>query len=149
MPIINLVCCIARWVVDIEWPWPTFQLRSASWSSCFMLDLSLNAIDPQASEAFSLHTSHLSRSSAIRTRHYDLSCCKTVLHLTLKGSIFLKNRYFIIQEKFDKLIYGIYTIIKCGVWQPVKSKLDLSILKWYDFLSYLWINVANINSEIG
>ena len=32
----------------------------------------------------------------------------------LKGSIFLKNRHFIVQERFNKLIYGINTIIKCG-----------------------------------
>ena len=38
----------------------------------------------------------------------------------IKGSIFLKNRHFIIQERLDKLIYGIDTIIKCGTWQPVK-----------------------------
>ena len=37
-----------------------------------------------------------------------------------KGTIFLKNRYFIIEERLNKLIYGINTIIKCGTWQPVK-----------------------------
>ena len=31
-----------------------------------------------------------------------------------KGSIFLKNRHFIIQGRFNKMIYGINTIIKCG-----------------------------------
>ena len=31
-----------------------------------------------------------------------------------KGSIFLRNRHFIIQERFNKLIYGINTTIKCG-----------------------------------
>ena len=30
-----------------------------------------------------------------------------------KGSIFLKNRHFIIQKRFNKLIYGINAIIKC------------------------------------
>ena len=30
-----------------------------------------------------------------------------------KGSIFLKNRHLIIQERFNKLRYGINTIIKC------------------------------------
>ena len=29
-----------------------------------------------------------------------------------------------------------------------KISVSLSVLKWNDFLSYLWINVANINSEI-
>ena len=32
----------------------------------------------------------------------------------IKGYIFLKNRHFIIQERFTKLIYGINKIIKCG-----------------------------------
>ena len=32
----------------------------------------------------------------------------------VKGSIFIKNRHFIIQERFNKLLYGINTIIKCG-----------------------------------
>ena len=32
----------------------------------------------------------------------------------VKDSIFLKND-FIIQERFNKLIYGINTIIKCGI----------------------------------
>ena len=29
-----------------------------------------------------------------------------------------------------------------------KISVNLLFLKWNDFLSYLWINVANINSEI-
>ena len=29
----------------------------------------------------------------------------------------------IMQESFDKLIYGIDTIIKCGTWQPKKLQL--------------------------
>ena len=40
-----------------------------------------------------------------------------------KCSIFLNNRHFIIQERFNKLIYCINTIIKCGTWQPVKFQL--------------------------
>ena len=35
--------------------------------------------------------------------------------LFLKGSIFLKNRLFFIQERSNKLIYSINTIIKCGI----------------------------------
>ena len=45
------------------------------------------------------------------------------LKITFKGSIFLKNRHFIIQERINKLIYGINTIINCGIWQPVKFQL--------------------------
>ena len=41
----------------------------------------------------------------------------------VKGSIFLKNRPFIIQERFNKFVYGIKTIIKYGTWQPVKFQL--------------------------
>ena len=52
-----------------------------------------------------------------------------VLNWSLKGSIFLKNRHFI-QERFNKLIYGINTIIKCGIWQPVKFHLVSLFLNW-------------------
>ena len=34
--------------------------------------------------------------------------------LFFKGSVFLKNRHFITQERFNKLIYGINTAIKSG-----------------------------------
>ena len=69
-------------------------------------------------------------------------CCVN----NIKISISLKNRRFIIQERFNKLIFGINTIIKCGTWQPVKFQL----VSWKEmiFVSYLCINVANINSEI-
>ena len=48
---------------------------------------------------------------------------KNIGTFQLKGSIFPKNWHFIIQEKFNKLIYGIYTIIKRDTWQPVKFQL--------------------------
>ena len=48
----------------------------------------------------------------------------------VKGPIFVKKRHFLIQERFIKLIYSINTIIKCGIWQPVKLKLSLSFLNW-------------------
>ena len=35
--------------------------------------------------------------------------------LLLKGTIFLENRHFFIQEKLNKLIYSIYKIIKCSI----------------------------------
>ena len=42
-------------------------------------------------------------------------CVEGEVDTAVKGSIFLKNRHiFIIQEMFDKLIYGINTVIKCG-----------------------------------
>ena len=65
----------------------------------------------------------------------------------IKGSIFLKNRHFIIQERINKLInlYGIDQIMNCGIWHTVKFQL-VSRQKWNDFLLYLWINIANINS---
>ena len=53
--------------------------------------------------------------------HLDLHCLQRYLYwsvriqwLALKGFVFLKNRHFIVQIRFNKLIYGIYTIIKCG-----------------------------------
>ena len=33
--------------------------------------------------------------------------------VSVKGSIFLKHRHFLYPERFNKLIYGINTIIKC------------------------------------
>ena len=36
------------------------------------------------------------------------------LKVGFKGTISLKNRHFIVQERFNKLIHGINTIIKCG-----------------------------------
>ena len=62
-----------------------------------------------------------------------------------KGSTFLKNRHFIIQEMLDKLIYGFNTIIKYGTWQPVKFQLVSCSCNERIFLWYLWINVANIS----
>ena len=35
--------------------------------------------------------------------------------LSLRCSIFLKNRHVLIQESFNKLIYSINTIITCGI----------------------------------
>ena len=54
--------------------------------------------------------------------------------LTIKGSIFLKNRHFIIQERFNKLIYGIHTIIKGGTWQLVK--FQLVFCSWNEMIFY-------------
>ena len=33
----------------------------------------------------------------------------------LKGSVFFKNRHFIIEERLDKVIYDVNTITKCGI----------------------------------
>ena len=59
-----------------------------------------------------------------------------------------KNRHFIIQERFNKLIYGTNTIMECGTWQPVNFQLVSRSWNEMIFLSSLWINVANINSEV-
>ena len=56
-----------------------------------------------------------------------------------------KMAIFFIQQRFDKSIYGINTIIKWGIWQPVKFQLVNWIKTEMIFLSYLWINVGNIN----
>ena len=36
----------------------------------------------------------------------------------------------LIQERFNKLIYSINTIIKCGIWQPVKNSVNLYFWNW-------------------
>ena len=52
------------------------------------------------------------------------------------------------QERLNKLIYGINTIIKCGIWLPLKFQLVL-VLNW---ILYQWafmdFYVGNINSDI-
>ena len=54
------------------------------------------------------------------------------LRRVFKGPIFLKNRHFIIRERFTKLIYGIITIKTCGFWQPVK--FQLVSLSWNEII---------------
>ena len=46
-----------------------------------------------------------------------------IFYSVFKGSILRKIDIFIIQEMFNKLTYGINTIIKCGIGQPVKFQL--------------------------
>ena len=46
-----------------------------------------------------------------------------------ESSIFLKNRHFIIQIRFNKLMYGLNTSIKSSIWQSVK----------YQLVSLFWI----------
>ena len=58
------------------------------------------------------------------------ACSFIISRLNLKGSIFLKNRRFIIQERLNKLIYGTNTIIKCGT---CKISVSLSFMKWNNF----------------
>ena len=55
-------------------------------------------------------------------------------YLYFKGSISLQNRHFITQEGFNKMIYGINTIIKCGIWQPVK--FHLVSRSWNEMIFY-------------
>ena len=88
------------------------------------------------------------KSSIENYEQENTSMVVRILKSFIKGSISLKNRHFVVQERFNKLIHGINTIKKCGTWQPVKFQLVSR--SWNDviFLSYLWINVANINSNI-
>ena len=73
----------------------------------------------------------------------NLGCCSKLTMLLVKGSIFLKNRHFIIQERFNRLIYGIGTIIKCGTWQPINFRKSLVLeMKW--FLSHLLVAGCDI-----
>ena len=75
-----------------------------------------------------------------------------MVYSKLKVPYSSKIDIFFIPERFDKLIYSINTIIKCGIRQSVKFKLSLSFLNWIKnkmiFLSYLLIDVGNINSEV-
>ena len=57
-----------------------------------------------------------------------------MLFYVVKGSIFLKNRHFIIQESFNQMTYGISIIIKCGTWQPVK--IQLVSRSWNEMIFY-------------
>ena len=56
------------------------------------------------------------------------------------GAMTPSAEFLFIQERFNKLIYGINTIIKCGIWQPVKFQLVScfwtgSKLKWFFIIS--------------
>ena len=74
--------------------------------------------------------------------------------LVVKFSVYLNRRVFVmqlktpytsktdffIQESFNKLIYRTDTIIKCGIWQPIKFQLvNLIKNEMIFFLSYFWI----------
>ena len=63
-------------------------------------------------------------------------------HRLIKGLIFLKNRHFFIQERFDKLIYGINTIIKYGIWQPVKFQL---VSRFWSGLKMKYFFILSLN----
>ena len=59
--------------------------------------------------------------------------------LFIKGSRFLTNKHFY-PRKVNKLIYSINTIIKCGIWQPVKFQLVFRFLtgskiEWFFIVS--------------
>ena len=52
----------------------------------------------------------------------------------LKAPYSTKIDSFIIQERFNKLIYSMNTIIKCGTWQPVKFQLVCRF--WNEMIFY-------------
>ena len=66
------------------------------------------------------------------------SCIIRDYLLSLKGSISLKNRHFIIQKRFNELIYGINTIIKWSSWQPVK--FQLVSCSWNEIIFFISLN---------
>ena len=54
------------------------------------------------------------------------------------------------RTRVNKFMYSINKVIKCGTWQPVKFQL-VSVFELdqkLNVLSYLWINVGNMNLEI-
>ena len=48
-----------------------------------------------------------------------------VLDEGLKAPYSWKKRHFFIKDRFNKLIYGINTIIECDTWQPAKFSKSL------------------------
>ena len=78
---------------------------------------------------------HLIRFHCVNAETYFLSKGHNWLE-NFKGSIFLKYRYFVIQERLNKLIYGINTIIICGTCRPVKFQLvSCFVMKWFFIVS--------------
>ena len=74
-----------------------------------------------------------------------------VFTISLHHIIFLKSRHSLSEKGLKILVYCINTVMECGTCQPVNFQLvshhwTVSKMKW--FLSNLWINVANINSEV-
>ena len=67
--------------------------------------------------------------------------CLIFFFFFFEGSIFPQNRHFFFQERFNKLIYGINTIIKCGTWQPVKFQLDSR--SWNEIFYFFFIISMN------
>ena len=61
----------------------------------------------------------------------DDNCCDW----QFKASISLENRHFIIQERFKKLIYGIWYYYNHKMWHLTACKISVSLsyLKWNDF----------------
>ena len=58
------------------------------------------------------------------------------MYITFKDSIFLKIKNFILQERFDKLIYGINKIrhliaCKISVHQPLALEMKSSLMIFY------------------
>ena len=66
-----------------------------------------------------------------------LSTCHPAVFIQINS--YLKTLF--IQEMFNKLTYGINTIIKCGTWQPVKFQL-------VSLSGNEMIFIVSINSEI-
>ena len=73
------------------------------------------------------------------------------MFLHLKAPYSSKTDIFFIKKRFNKLTYIIKTIIKCGIWQPVKFQLVScfwtgSKMKWFFIISELML--ANLIQEI-
>ena len=85
---------------------------------------------------------------SIRVFMANISECR------IKGSMFLKNRHFIFQERVNKLLYGINTIIKCGTWQPCWTvnfsfrKFHTHKKNWYQYVTFaqMW-NLRMVNFD--
>ena len=62
--------------------------------------------------------------------------------LILKAPYSSKIDIFFIQERFNKLIYSINTILKCGIWQPVKFKL---VSRFWTGSKMNWFFIVSLN----
>ena len=62
----------------------------------------------------------------------DLPCVQQASYLEGGQLMWMLPLYLHVSQKsdYDDMIYTISTIIKCGIWQPVKNSLSLSFLNW-------------------
>ena len=63
-----------------------------------------------------------------------LMCTHNIYFRGEVRKLFLKNGFFLTNKSYDKLIYSINTIIKCGILQPVKIQLVFASIYFSEFI---------------